>query len=459
MLKKWELLQDTNETTLKSIEENNLIFVSAQPDTVYFHWQVEIYLYQFSKHGIINRCYALFGYITKPSEYGIYLASKYPNIKFYKDERKAQAPETIAYAPTIRPHLLSKFFKEYPELGKNVFYHDSDIFLVKLPKFEYMLDPFDKTTYLSNTISYIGYEYIKTCAKRYKLKHPSLPDDDIFYGMCDVLDIDYELVIKNENNSGGAQYLLKNIDTEFWKECEVKCETLYTYLSNYEKKYPIIKPIQKWTVDMWVILWLYWKKGFRTLIHKELDFSWATSSSDDYKRLNIFHLAGVTDNIASDKFHKGLFIKRSVFDAYIEDPNIFSHIDPNNATYEYVKIIKEYVQKNYMSSKRMKFNSNIKAIKPPSMETNNNIKSFRIISENIYANDYHIDETLFCCNKHVWRSENDLFLIFWNGNEWILTYSAYEEFIGPNCGGIISNTSTVPYSNEWNTSEMIVKLL
>jgi hypothetical protein len=47
-------------TTLDSIFESRLIFLSAQPDDVYFHWQIELYLYQFSKHGILDN--ALFGY-------------------------------------------------------------------------------------------------------------------------------------------------------------------------------------------------------------------------------------------------------------------------------------------------------------------------------------------------------------------------------------------------------------
>lgn len=45
-----------------SIKKNNMIFVSAQPDIQYFHWQVEVYLYQFSKYNIQDNCFALFGY-------------------------------------------------------------------------------------------------------------------------------------------------------------------------------------------------------------------------------------------------------------------------------------------------------------------------------------------------------------------------------------------------------------
>lgn len=342
--------RESDSYVLKAIEDNNLIFISAQPDEIYFHWQVSLYLYQFAKHGIISRCYALFGYNGKtPSDYVIKLATKYPNVKYYKDTRKdIGIRKGGKYPPSIRPHLLAQFFKDYPHLGKNVFYHDSDIFLTKLPRFDLMMGAHNKTGYLSNTISYIGYNYIKLCSERYKEVHKSLPDLDILYGMCDIMKIDPEIVKQNENNSGGAQYLLKDIDHTFWSDCEIKCDKLYNFLADYETRYRISHPIQKWTTDMWVVLWTYWKQGKNTIIHNELDFSWATGTVDDYNKLNIFHLAGVTNTNCSDKLHKGKFTKQIIFDAYVKNPNIFNHVSKTNATYEYMKIVKEYTEKVYM---------------------------------------------------------------------------------------------------------------
>ena len=70
--------------TLKAIEDANMIFISAQPDTEYFHWQVELYMYQFAKYGICDRSYAIFGYTgANPSEYAVELSKRY-NIYFYK---------------------------------------------------------------------------------------------------------------------------------------------------------------------------------------------------------------------------------------------------------------------------------------------------------------------------------------------------------------------------------------
>lgn len=326
---------------LQAINDNNLIFISAQPDEPYFHWQVEIYLYQFSKHGIIDNCYALFGYKDEPSERLLELESKYKGIKYYKDERVG---ENKNYQPTIRPHLLKKFFHQYPELKKNVFYHDSDIFLVRLPDFHRFLN--DDICYLSDTVSYLGYKYISNCAKRYKKVYPDIPDDDIFYKMCEVIEIDPELVKKNENNAGGAQYLLKNMDHHYWNNCEKDCIKLHNFFKEYDEKYKIDDPIQSWTVDMWCVLWNIWKQNKQTIVDKDLDFSWATDPIENYHDKKIFHLAGVTKETNADKFDKTLYTKKCVIEEYKKDPTIFDHISENSATKEYVNVIIEYINKD-----------------------------------------------------------------------------------------------------------------
>ena len=138
-----------------------MILISAQPDTIYFHWQVELYMYQFGTRSITN-CHAVFGYDNTPSSKGLALAEKYPGrIHFYKDTRTS---EQKTYIPSIRPHILKKFFQDFPELGKEVFYHDSDIFVVTVPDFPLLLS--DEFGYVSDTVSYIGYNYIKDCSNR-----------------------------------------------------------------------------------------------------------------------------------------------------------------------------------------------------------------------------------------------------------------------------------------------------
>lgn len=421
--------------TIQAIQDNNLIFVSAQPDHVYFHWQVELYLYQFAKHGteIADRCYAIFGHKTdEPSRKLVELSKKYKNIIWYKDDRIIEKDNF--YIPSIRPHILKKFFKEHPELGKNVFYHDSDIFLVHVPKFELMFN--DDIGYLSDTISYIGANYIKECCSRYKLKYPELEENDIFKKMCDCIGITQELVESNEKNSGGAQYLLKNIDESYWEEVETKCLLLYDMLKKYEKNYPIDRHIQSWTTDMWCVLWIYWKNGNKTLVHKELDFSWATSTIKEYEFKNIFHLAGITDENKSDKFYKGQYVSKNIFNEYKKNSKIFDHISKDNATYEYTNLIKEYC-------------GDVLSETPIPIVNKESPKSFKFITNNHLHGEYSKDESAMYFDKPIWRSDHG-YIAFYNSSRWIITDSKYENEISETCGGFVSNDSEEPYENNWD---------
>ena len=418
-----------------ALAKHNTIFVSAQPDQLYFHWQVELYLYQFAKHGIADRCYAIFGYRDKPSEYALNLSRKYKHILLYKDTRPISVPNY--YIPSIRPHLLKQFFKEFPELGASVFYHDSDIFLVHMPRFDLLLA--DNNGYVSDTISYIGYNYINGCQKRYKEKYPAIPENDLLTRMCNCMDVPMDLVKKNEAGSGGAQYLLKHVDAAFWEEVEVKCQSLYSCMKEYEKQHPISNGIQIWTADMWAVLWLYWKRGKSTIVHPELDFSWATSSVTEYYKKNIFHLAGVTGETRKGKFYKGEYIHTNIFKAYAKNKDMFNAIDPSNATYEYVKVLKEYVD----------------SMEPQSFKETTR---FLFDSKDAWSSVYTRDDTKQVCGKPVWRSDNKQYILFHNGTSWIITHKQYESEVKAGSGGYTASSGTEPYEDSWNCTCTIKRL-
>jgi len=422
--------------TLDAIKEKNMIFVSAQPDCVYFHWQVELYLYQFSKSGIRDQCYALFGYTDNPSEYALDLAKKYKGrILFYKDERNT---DESAYVPSIRPHILKKFFKDYPHLGKNVFYHDSDIFLVKLPDFELMLN--DDIGYLSDTVSYIGYNYLADCSQRYKDKHPQLKDLDLVKKMCECFDISEELVSNNELNSGGAQYLLKNIDATFWTDVEINTNKLYKMLKVYESVYPIDHHIQSWATDMWGVLWTYWKRGEKTQLHKDLEFSWAMHSSSEYYNKKIFHLAGVTeenrlaDNFpGKEKFLKSRYSESNLLIEYYNDPTIFDNIDEGSASNEYINVLKEYVDGPFFDLKRFGI-----------------CNKFFLRSKDPWSHVYKQDTSVEICGCPVWRSLGRRYIMFYNRSGWVVTEGEYEAQLSDKSGGYAANRGKEPYSASWN---------
>jgi hypothetical protein len=150
--------------------ENNLIFVTAQPDVPYFHWQVRIYVHNFIEMGInpnqIHVIFALVNKQLKPSFESLKLKELGINVHHYLDVRSLKH-----YIPSIKPYLISKWLEEFPQYGKLFFLHDADIVFNKLPNFDKLIN--DDVIYLSDTIGYIGYNYIIDCCKRYEDKHPN----------------------------------------------------------------------------------------------------------------------------------------------------------------------------------------------------------------------------------------------------------------------------------------------
>lgn len=305
-----------------------VIFLSAQPDVSYFHWQVEVMIHNFIKVGInpnwIEVVWAIFG---SPSAELLQLAERYPYVRFFRYETTVR--DNFGYIPILRPDILEQHFAAFPNLrGEVIFYHDSDIIFRELPDFDSMHD--DLYWYLSDTVSYVGADYITS------------KSETLFNDMCRIANISPELVKQNQRNSGGAQYLIKGINSVFWKNVKDNALALYKHMANLETmersllkadQLKTYNPIQKWCADMWAVLWNGLKIGAQPRVVKELDFSWGTSSMSDYLRCKIMHNAGVTSSNNGTLFYKGDFINSDPFSAD------FSNIDTNTASYKYVEAI------------------------------------------------------------------------------------------------------------------------
>lgn len=314
---------------------SDLVFVSAQPDIPYFHWQTKVYVHNFIEKGIKpSQIHVLFIFDSDkgPSEESLKLLKLGVNVHHYIDDR-----ESKIYIPTLRPLILSRWLKENPEFSKCYFYHDSDIVFRELPDFESLLS--DKYIYLSNTKSYIGYEYIMTCSKRYFDVHKTLGENELLDKMCSVIGIDPEIIKLNEDNSGGAQYLFKNTDYLFWEKVYRDSQSLYLTLLIFHNEHPIPHEIQMWTSDMWAVLWNIWLKGDETRITDTLSFSWATDSIDRYEEHPILHMAGVTDELKGKLFYKGEFINVNPLTLLHYNLDYFDYIDSNSATKKYIEVM------------------------------------------------------------------------------------------------------------------------
>ena len=320
----------------------DIVFVTAQPDVPYFHWQVKLYTHNFIEKGIYpNQIHVIFSTLgnNKLSQGAEDLKKIGINIHSYKDERVNKR-----YIPSIKPFLLYKWLEQYPQYGKCFFLHDADIIFRELPDFEKMIN--DDICYLSDTIGYIGYDYIMDCCRRYESQHPTSEKGQLLKEMADTIGISVDLIKENQKNSGGGQYIIKNTDYKLWEKIYLDSFTLYNNMLIYQRKFPINPgQIQFWTAEMWSVLWNLWLHNFKTKVVNELSFSWATDNVDVYKKHPILHMAGVTDDLKKTKFYKGEYINIDPIQKLIEDPTYFDYVDTKSSTIKYIEVMRSYIEK------------------------------------------------------------------------------------------------------------------
>jgi len=321
---------------------NNLVFVSAQPDVPYFHWQIKVYVHNFIEKGIspndIHVVLAIVHGQKKPSAESLELKNLGINVHHYFDNRDRKH-----YIPNIKPFLIYKWLEENPQYGESFFLHDADIIFRELPDFKTLMD--DDIIYLSDTIGYIGYNYIMDCCKRYETQHPNSNKGQLIQEMVDVVGIDVDCVKCNQENSGGGQYIIKHTDSKMWEKIYNDCVPLYDQMINYQKRFPISPgEIQFWTAEMWSVLWNLWYFGKETKITKELDFSWATDDITIYEKKPILHMAGVTQDLKDRKFYKGEYINEDPLRKIEINPDYFDYIEKNSSTIKYIEVMKSLIQ-------------------------------------------------------------------------------------------------------------------
>jgi len=293
----------------------DLRFISAQPDDTYYTWQVHTWLESLKQIGYSDKTTVLIftpGF-RKPNLKWKQIVDLYPETEFvfYTDVNNEVTKYIKLYIPILRPWCLAKYFNEHPEMtDKAVFYCDSDV--VFTDKFNVSQFINDDICYLSDTNSYINASYFDSKVK------DVLPEKLEEYKKIDVLNeaaslvgINREICEKNNLHSGGAQYLLKNIDGRFWENVFSACINLRVYLTNINKIYfkNENKGIQSWCSDMWAVLWVLWSRNQETNVVKELDFAWATDPITKLDRVGIFHNAGIVSDSANGypAFYKGKY--------------------------------------------------------------------------------------------------------------------------------------------------------
>lgn len=312
--------------------------ICVQPSIRYYAWQVEVMLTNFEELGIHKRhsIQCLFAYNKNEEDWRekveliTRLQFKFSDVAsffFYQDTREYP----VSYISSIRPNVLKQHFERYPELSQaGVFYHDCDIIFSKYPDFLEVMAQSGPQWYVSDTISYIGYEYIVS------------KGHDVLDLMCQITGCHPYLVRDKQGQSGGAQYFMRGVDYQFFHKMEKDCEKMYAQVTELNNKKKAVDPshheLQIWCADMWCLLWGAWMRGYDTLISPELGFCWATDPVEKFDQHYIFHNAGVTSKSAGT-FYKGAYTNQLPYD------ESDSGIDPKFASSKYFNLMKTTGQK------------------------------------------------------------------------------------------------------------------
>lgn len=312
-----------------------MIFLSAQPYDPYFLWQVEVQACNFRKHGISDKMHVCVWFPERPEvdlKPWLILAKKYPEVKFffYKDS----GVDLGLYIPQLRPHILAKHFDENPYLKEEViFYHDSDIIFNFLPDFHNLSK--GNINWQSDTSGYLDYNYL-----RRKEEEGNIPENEAIQVLCEIGKVSVETLKSYSGKTGGAQYILKGIDGDFWRDVEeqvilIRKAFFYNIPGSVNNKYFSSEAagFQSWCADMWAVNMALWNRGKITDVTPDLEFSWATDNIETYERKPIYHNAGATGS-QPGVFYKGAFINKS--------PIGKKHaVKKDSASYFYVKAIGE----------------------------------------------------------------------------------------------------------------------
>ena len=290
-----------------------LKFVQACPDDTYYTWQVHLWLESLKEIGHSDKAISLiFTPKGRPkNEKWKQIVDLYPEAEFHFYDDQDDVSRLLGiYIPILRPYVLWRHFKLNPQLSNcAIFYCDSDILFTK----EFNLDKFleDDVNYLSDTNSYINAKYFDSKIKDVlPEKLEEYKTRDILGEVTSIIGISREIAEANNDHSGGAQYLLKNIDAGFWSKVMNDCILIRTYLQKVNREFFKNENagFQSWCADMWAVLWNLWLREQETKVVDELAFAWAPDPLKKLETHTILHNAGITGTeMGHPVFYKGKY--------------------------------------------------------------------------------------------------------------------------------------------------------
>lgn len=290
----------------------DLKFICCQPDDDYYLWQVHTWVESLKEIGhsdkavnvIFTPSYRTFNNKWKDLE------ALYPEAEWFYVKDTDKIDKLIGmYIPIIRPYSLMKYFKAHPFIRNTaIFYCDCDIVFTKNFDITKYID--DDINYLSDTNSYINASYFDSKIRDVlPEKLEDYKQRDILGEIASMIGISREICEKNNDDSGGAQYLLKNIDSVFWEEVIKNTLTIRNYLQGVNRTFfkDENAGFQSWCADMWGVLWTLWAHNSVTKVVPEMEFAWSSDGIQKLEKVGILHNAGIVGNTQGDipTFYKG----------------------------------------------------------------------------------------------------------------------------------------------------------
>lgn len=344
-----------------------LSIIQCCPDDTCFWSQCMVQLANFREMGISHLYRGLIFVPADRKHIGVnpkwkLIEEQFPEAKlfyYFDEDNILDKIRMVDYIPLLRPYCLERHFREYPELENNaIWYIDSDIILSKPFDFSQYLE--DEICYLSDTKSYLNSDYFDGKIKDVRPdKLEEFKKIDVLDSLAKICGITREVCENNKNATGGAQYLLKNINANFWKKVFDRCMVIRSFLYyhrqgiNFQYFESEDKGYQSWATDMIAVLFTLWEEGKITETPEEFNFNWATDPIQNWEKYFIYHDAGGSSFYRNDgKELVQLFNKRSHqyvnnLCTYFEDDLSFVHPDYCSKKYvEWIQFTKDkYIYK------------------------------------------------------------------------------------------------------------------
>lgn len=292
--------------------------ITCVTDAPRFHWETAVFLNNLKENNLISQTIILIFqqrnfFMEDFSPKWKQLEEDFPEAEFvyYKDVTNiTRVCQIFHYIPLFRLYVLQEYFRKHPELEQEaILYVDSDIIFTKPLDFsKYMEDDVNYVSWTGNperTDNYLWAPYFD--AKISQVVPERLEQYkklDILEKVASICGTTREQIVLNSPNIGGAQYLLKNINSQFWTDCfNASCEIkLYLeginqiFMKGGSKQEKENNGFQSFCADMWAVLFTLIAKNRPIQAPKELDFAWSCDRIERLETTSILHNAGITSD-------------------------------------------------------------------------------------------------------------------------------------------------------------------